>query len=48
MKLCDKKKKKEREKWQVMNVRTEGQVWTIVNRERKRRRGVNKAIEMEE
>lgn len=31
-----------------MEVKREGEVWEIVNRERKRRRRINEGIEMEE
>lgn len=45
--LCA-KKKEENERWEkrVMEVKREGEVWEIVNRERKRRR-INEEIEME-
>ncbi|XP_024871881.1 uncharacterized protein LOC112454616, partial [Temnothorax curvispinosus] len=38
------------EKWEaeVKEIRTEGQVWKVVNRERKRRRRVNEGISMQE
>lgn len=46
--LCAKKKKEENERWEkrVMKVKRKGEVWEIVNRERKRRR-INEGIEME-
>ncbi|XP_077280504.1 uncharacterized protein LOC143907534 [Temnothorax americanus] len=49
-KLCERKKKREVEKWEeeVKEVRTEGQVWKVVNRERKKRRRVNEGISMQE
>lgn len=48
--LCERKKRKENEKWarRAAEVRTEGQVWEIVNKERKRRKRVNEGIEMRE
>ncbi|KAL6419329.1 hypothetical protein ACFW04_013913 [Cataglyphis niger] len=49
-KLIEGKKKEERERWEkkVREIRTEGQVWEIVNRGRRRRRKVNEDITMEE
>ena len=48
--MCEEKKKKEMERWEeeLEGVRTEGQVWKVVNRERGRRRKVNERIKMEE
>ena len=48
--LCEGKKRKEMEKWEkeVEEVRTEGQVWKIVNRDRRRRKRVEEGIKMEE
>lgn len=48
-KLRQRKKEKKREKWTEITkrARTDGQVWEIINRERKRRH-VNKEIGMEE
>ncbi|KAL6427150.1 hypothetical protein ACFW04_008652 [Cataglyphis niger] len=49
-KLIEGKKKEERERWEreSREIRTEGQVWEIVNRGRRKRRKVNKHITMEE
>ncbi|XP_076301434.1 uncharacterized protein LOC143219315 [Lasioglossum baleicum] len=49
-KLCEEKKKKEREKWEkeVEGIKTESQVWKVVNRERKRRSRVDERIRLEE
>ncbi|XP_043271213.1 golgin subfamily A member 6-like protein 1 [Venturia canescens] len=48
--MCEEKKKKERERWEreIEGIRTEGQVWEVVNRGRKKRKGVNKKIRREE
>ncbi|KMQ89643.1 hypothetical protein RF55_10705 [Lasius niger] len=48
--LCEGKKRKELERWteEVKEAMTEGQVWKIVNRERKRRSRVNEGIEIKE
>ena len=48
--LCEEKRKKEVERWvrEVEGVRTEGQVWKVVNRGRKRRGRVNEGIAMGE
>lgn len=48
--LCRRKKEKENERWErkVIEVRREGEVWEIVNRERRRRRMVNEGIRIEE
>ncbi|KYN27547.1 hypothetical protein ALC57_03066 [Trachymyrmex cornetzi] len=48
--LCGNKKKEENERWErkVEGAKNEGQVWEIVNRERKKWKGVNKGIEMRE
>ena len=48
--VCEEKKKKKVDRWEkeVEGIRTEGQVWKVVNRERKRRRGVNEEIKIEE
>lgn len=45
--MCKKKREEENEKWskEAQEARTEGEVWKIVNRERKRRKGVNEGIE---
>ena len=39
--VCEENKKKEGDRWEkeVEGIRTEGPVWKVVNRERKRRRG---------
>ncbi|XP_018360405.1 PREDICTED: uncharacterized protein LOC108759461 [Trachymyrmex cornetzi] len=48
--LCETKKREENERWErkVEGARNESQVWEIVNGERKRRKGINKGIEMKE
>ena len=48
--MCKKKRDEENEKWskEAQEARTEGEVWKIVNRERKRRKGVNEGIEEKE
>ncbi|KYN12238.1 hypothetical protein ALC57_15590, partial [Trachymyrmex cornetzi] len=48
--LCGNKKKEENERWErkVEGAKNEGQVWEIVNRERKKWKGINKGIEMRE
>lgn len=48
--LCEEKKKKERESWEreIEEMKTEGQMWKVINRERKRRNGVKEEIKMEE
>ncbi|XP_076291061.1 uncharacterized protein LOC143214209 [Lasioglossum baleicum] len=48
--MCEGKKKEEREKWEreLEGVKTERQVWNIVNRERKKRNRVYEGIKMEE
>jgi len=47
--LCE-KKREEVVRWEkeVKEAKTEGQVWKIVNKERKSRKRVNEGIEMEE
>lgn len=47
---CEGKKKEEAKRWEmeVKGIRTEGQAWEIINRGRKRRKGLNKSIKMEE
>ena len=47
--MCEEKRKEELERWEkeLEGVRTEGQVWKVVNRERKRRKRVNEGIKME-
>lgn len=48
--LCEEKKRKGRERWEreVERTRTEGQVWSVVNRGRKRRRKIKESFEMGE
>ena len=47
---CEEKKRGEVEKWEkeVVGAKTEGQVWKVVNWERKRRRRIEEGIKMEE
>lgn len=47
--LCERKRREEGDRWMeiVKNARREGQVWEVVNKERKKR-GVNGGIKMEE
>ncbi|KAL6418191.1 hypothetical protein ACFW04_012287 [Cataglyphis niger] len=49
-KLIEGKKKEEKERWEreVKEIKTEGQVWELVNRGRRKRRKVNEDISMEE
>jgi len=48
--MCQRKKREQNEKWEEMarKARTEGQVWEVVNRERKRRKGVGGEIKEKE
>lgn len=48
--LCKREKEEKVERWEreIREVKTEAQIWEIVNRERKRRKGINERIEMEE
>lgn len=48
--VCEEKKKKEMERWveEMKEVKSKKQVWKVVNRERKKKRGVNEDIEMGE
>lgn len=48
--MCEEQRKEEVERWEkeLEGVRTEGQVWKAINRERKRRRKVNERIKMVE
>lgn len=48
--MCEEKKKKEMERWveEMKEVNSEKQVWKVVNRKRKKKRGVNEDIEMGE
>ena len=47
--MCEEKRRRERERWEneVEGIRTEEQVWKVVNRERRRRRRVEEGIRME-
>ncbi|XP_070522902.1 golgin subfamily A member 6-like protein 22 [Cardiocondyla obscurior] len=49
-KLCDRKKEEEKRKWEkeVEQAKTKGDVWKIVNKGRKERRGVDEKIEIRE
>lgn len=44
------RKRKKRESWEreIEEMKTEGQMWKVINRERKRRNGVKEEIKMEE
>lgn len=48
--LCERTKKEENEKWTKIakNAKTAGNVWKVVNRERKQSGGGNNGIELEE
>jgi len=46
--MCERKKRKENDRWERKEARLEGQVWGIVNRERKRWKGINGDIKLEE
>jgi len=46
--MCKRKKKEERWEREMEKAIVEGQVWGIVNRERKRWKGINEDIKMEE
>lgn len=48
--MCNRKKEEERERWkkEAEEARTEGQVWEIVNSERRRWKGINREISIEE
>jgi len=48
--LCEQKKKEENEKWEkeVKRVKWESQVWGIVNRERRKWKGIKEDIKIEE
>lgn len=50
MELCERKKKKENERWEkeAGRVSRESEAWEIVNRERKKRKGIKEDIEMKE
>lgn len=47
--LCNRKKERERERWEreTEEARMEGQVWKVVNRDRKRWRGINREKSVE-
>jgi len=49
-KLCERKKKEESERWTELarKAKSEGQVWEVVNKERKGRRGIDGRIKGEE
>lgn len=49
-KLYEGKREREREEWEreVGRARTEGQVWKIVNKERRKRKRINESIDIEE
>jgi len=48
--LCERKRREENERFEreAEKVRNESEVWRVINRERKHRKGVNKDIGMEE
>lgn len=48
--LCNRKKAEENERWEreVEKAETDGQIWQVVNKERKKRRGINWGIGMGE
>ncbi|EZA48016.1 hypothetical protein X777_14457 [Ooceraea biroi] len=48
--LCESKKKEMNDRWEreAENVRREGEVWEIINRDRRRKKRFNEGIEMEE
>lgn len=45
--MCERKKKEENDRWKraTAEVRREGDVWEIVNRERRERKKINEEIE---
>lgn len=49
-KLCEEKKRKEKENLEkeVGMVRTEGQVWKVINKERKKKKRIKDGIRIEE
>jgi len=49
-KRCEEKKREESERWveKARIAKTEGQVWEVVNRERRKRKGINGKIKEEE
>lgn len=48
--LCERKKKEENERWErrAMEVKKESEVWELINRQRKKRVGINEGIGLEE
>lgn len=44
------KKKEKNERWEkeILKINTEGQIWEVVRKERRKRKGVNKGIKMED
>lgn len=48
--MCDRKKKEENERWErmVKEMRSEGQIWGVINRERRRKKEINEDIKMNE
>lgn len=48
--LCGRKKKEENEKWKkrMKKVIRESKMWEIINKERKKKKGINEEIELEE
>jgi len=48
--ICERKRREENEEWLrvAREARTQKQVWMVINRERRRKVGVNKEIRMEE
>jgi len=47
--LCERKKKEENERWEkkAREVKREGDVWELLNKERRKRRGINEGIDQE-
>ena len=47
--LCERKRKEKNDRWKrkVAEAKREVAVWEIVNRERKKRKGINEEIEIE-
>jgi len=48
--LCERKRREESERWIELakNARTEGQIWTVINKERSRKRNIDGGIKIEE
>lgn len=48
--LCERKKQEENKKWEreAEKAKMEGKMWEVINRERKRRRKINRDSKMEE